>query len=121
MLSTNGLTIKQDQVRDNYSEEICLAVKYPLDNEPLKLILREFCRKMNGLADSPEVDILQAEMTLDCRKRYSLEFQKVPITSQRILRMGWNRNYSQKSSDLTVSMLTGCRLKKQGLPEVLLN
>jgi hypothetical protein len=77
MLSTNGLTIKQDQVRDNYSEEICLAVKYPLDNEPLKLILQEFCRKMNGLADSPEVDILQAEMTLDCRKRYIKPLSRV--------------------------------------------
>ncbi len=109
MVSTNGLTLKQE--RDNCYETIALAVKYPLEIDPLELTPREFCRKMHGLADLPEVEILRAEMQPDYRKRCigllskvlavkrqsilnwgaGLDFHKMPGTYQRILGMSWER------------------------------
>ena len=109
MLSTNGLNLNQQT--DNLSEEICLAVKYPLDLDPPALTPREFCRKMHGLADWPEVEILRAEMKSNYRKQCigllsrvlgvkrqsilnwgtGLDFPKMPVTYQRILGMCWER------------------------------
>jgi hypothetical protein len=109
MVSTNGLTLKQNT--DNSSEEVFLAVKYPLEPDPPELTPREFCRKMHGLADLSEVEILRAEMQPNYRKRCigllsrilgvkrqsilnwgpGLDFQKMPVTYQRILGMCWER------------------------------
>jgi hypothetical protein len=109
MVSTNGLNLKQES--DDYSELICLDIKYPLEFDPPPLIPREFCRKMHGLGDLPEVEILRAEMQLDYRKRCigllsrvlgvkrqsvfnwgaGLDFQKMPVTYQRILGLCWDR------------------------------
>lgn len=109
MVSTHKLTVKQK--RDNSSEFICLAVKYPLEFDPPKLTAREFCRRMYGLDDWPEVEILRAEMQPDYRKRCigllsrvlgvkrqsilnwgaGLDFPKMPVTYQRILGMCWER------------------------------
>ena len=109
MVSINGLTLKQNT--DNSSEEVFLAVKYPLEPDPPELTPREFCRKMHGLADLSEVEILRAEMQPNYRKRCigllsrilgvkrqsilnwgpGLDFQKMPVTYQRTLGMCWER------------------------------
>jgi hypothetical protein len=109
MVSTNGLTLKPE--RNNYSEFACLDIKYPLDFEPPELTPREFCRKMHGLGDLPEVEILRAEMQPDYRKQCigllsrvlgvkrqsilnwgaGLDFHKMPVTYRRILGMCWER------------------------------
>ena len=109
MVSSNGLT--QLPERENSSGAIFPSVKYPLEIEPPKLTPREFCRKMNGLADLPEVEILRGEMEPGYRKRCigllskalgvrrqsvlnwgsGLEFNKMPATYQRFLGMCWER------------------------------
>lgn len=109
MVSTNGLILKTNS--ETSSESPILAVKYPLEIEPAELTPREFCRKMHGLADWPEVEILRAEMHIDYRKKCigllskvlgvkrqsvlnwgpGLDFEKMPATYRRILGMCWER------------------------------
>ena len=67
MVSTNRLTPQTNP--ETSTEATILAVKYPLEIEPTELTPREFCRKMHGLADLPEVEILRAEMDIDYRKK----------------------------------------------------
>jgi hypothetical protein len=109
MLTSNELNLKQEH--DNDFELICLDIKYPLEFDPPAITPREFCRKMHGLGDLPEVEILRAEMQLKYRKRcigllsrvlgvkrqtilnwgLGLDFQKMPVTHQRILGLCWDR------------------------------
>lgn len=109
MVSTNGLTPQTNP--ETSTEATILAVKYPLEIEPTELTPREFCRKMHGLADLPEVEILRAEMDIDYRKKCielltkvlgvkrqsvhnwgaGLDFEKMPATYRRILGMCWER------------------------------
>ena len=109
MVSTNGLTSKTNP--ETSAEATMLAVKYPLEIEPTELTPREFCRKMHGLAELPEVEILRAEIDIDYRKKCialltkalgvkrpsvhnwgaGLEFPKMPATYRRILGMCWER------------------------------
>jgi hypothetical protein len=109
MVSTNGLSVNQEE--DHYSELSYLKINYPLEFDPPTLTAREFCRKMHGLTDLPEVEILRVEMHSKYRKRCidllhqflavqrasilnwgsGVDFNKMPITYQRILGMCWER------------------------------
>jgi hypothetical protein len=110
MVTTNGL--RNNQKNDKNLEQTCLALKYPLDQEPPELTPREFCRRMHGLAELEEVDILRAELQPGYRKRCigllskvldvkrtsvinwgtSLEFEKMPKGYRRVLGM-WFEHY----------------------------
>ncbi|MGH2413574.1 MAG: hypothetical protein ACRDEA_07770 [Microcystaceae cyanobacterium] len=109
MLSTNGLILKQDL--ETLGNLIPLAVQHPPEIDLPELTPREFCRKMHGLADFPEIEILRAEMEPDYRRcciellgkvlrvkpssvftwGSNLDFPKMPARHKRLLGMCWER------------------------------
>ncbi|ACK70855.1 hypothetical protein PCC7424_2435 [Gloeothece citriformis PCC 7424] len=110
MLARNRSNPKS--VSSHRDQVIYPSVKYSLELEPPQLSAREFCRKMHGLDDLPEEDILRAEMQSNYRKHCigllsralglklqsvynwgeGLDFPKMPQIHERFLGMYYERS-----------------------------
>jgi hypothetical protein len=78
-----------DQEKQNISLPTCLDVKYPLEHEAPELTPRDFCRKMFGIDDMPEVEILRMEIKKSYQKKcIGLLSQVLRVSRQSVL--NWN-------------------------------
>jgi hypothetical protein len=96
MLSVNGAKNNQailesvfDQDEQNISLPTCLDFKYPPEHEAPELTPRDFCRKMFGIDEMPEVEILKIEIKKSYQKKcIGLLSEVLRVSRQSVL--NWN-------------------------------